>query len=607
MTPELKTLITHDEVKSEHRLNILDRAISFFNPEQGVKRLASRQILHQFGFDDSHTARGKSGGMYGNASGENWAKNRDRLKAMWSARDLVQYDWIGGMISRVTLYVCGTQTHNSKTGDEQIDEMYNAYWKGWAGDEPSEDGLTQCDITGRHNLSKMVQLAFMEFLVDGDHGIIEVDPEFSPTKRFCLQQIEADRIGSPLEAQVQENYIGGITLDPETGRIQTYRVFHRTRTNQYNQPKEVDVGSFIHVMDTDRADEYRGRTKLLRMLNDVRDIREWCEAEKIAGKTQSQWAAMVGTKDPFSTNGPGAWSNTNKDGTPTQDAAWGKILKMSEGENFSMLSPSARPSGAFMAFVQMLIRKMAVSLDLPYGFLWDLASLGGVTARIEVQQALRRIQYWQKNIITDKILTRVRNKVIAQGIANQEIQAHPNWRRHEWHFGPWISTDVGYESEVDIQSIQTGIASVSEVTAKHGKTPREIFQSNAATANEAIAVGAENEVPVEAFAPGLYPNLTQQKAAMHDSLMPPPPPPKPGSLEAIGEKGVSELVKIIQSVKDGKLDRDSAINTLMMTFHLSRKNADDITPPNPTKAEIAAKAPQAPDLGKQAHSKPKKR
>src|SRR6266478_1741033 len=106
------------------------------------------------------------------------------------------------------------------------------------------------------------------FLVDGDHGLLEIDPQFSPTGEFCLQSIEADRIGSPLESQVQENYIGGVGIDPENGRIQFYRIFKRTRTNQYLDPQEVAADKFIHVFDGERADEYRGRTKLLRLLND---------------------------------------------------------------------------------------------------------------------------------------------------------------------------------------------------------------------------------------------------------------------------------------------------------------------------------------------------
>jgi len=603
--PVLKTKVNRDHTTLERRMNAWDKTLAFFNPRAAGRNMLAREALIQLGYNDVSGRRSSSGGMYGNAAGESWNANRDRLKSMWDARDACKFDFIGGMMARITLYVCGIITHSSNTGDEGTDEAYDEYWKNWSGEEVADDGLTQCDITGRHTLAKMVQLAFLEYLIDGDHGIIEVDPALSPTGVFCLQNIEADRIGSPLEAQVEENYIGGVGLDPETGRVQFYRVFKRTRMNMWEDPQPKPVDAFIHVWDADRTDEYRGRTKLLRLLNDARDIREWIEAEKIAGKTQSQFAAIFGVKDPFSTQGPAAWKNNPSSGTPIQDANFGKILKAAEGEVFSMLAPPSRPSGGFMAFVQLLIRKMATSLDLPYGFLWDLATLGGVTARIEVQQALRKIQYWQKNIIVEKILTRVRNKVISQGIARQELPPHPNWKRHGWHFGPWISTDVGYEAEVDSQSISFGTGDIAEVIAKHGKTPRQVFSSNAATANVAISVGTENEMPVEVFAPGMFPTITQQRAAMVDSTQPPPLPPPPGSIEALDVKGVQELLKLIQSVKDGKMDHDSCVATLKLTFHLSQKQAEDITPPNPTKKEIEAAQP-APARPQQVNSpKPK--
>jgi capsid protein len=587
--PDLARL--EDGLRPDQRLTIVDRVVGFFNPVQKLVRMKAREIEHQFsfGYNDVPHQRTPSGGLWGQASAETWRSNRDRLKSMWDARDLCRFEFVGGMMARVVLYVCGKFHSRSLTGEEEIDQAYDDYWKGWCGDQPNDDGTLRCDITGRHRFGKMVQMSFLGFLIDGDHGFIEVDPQLSPTGEFCLQSIEADRIGSPLDQQVQENYIGGISLDPITGRIASYRIYRRTRTNQYLDPQEIPFAAFVHLFDADSSDQYRGRTKLLRLLNDARDIREWVEAEKIAGKTQSQWAAMVGLRDPFpGGSGPSAWGNKTPEGTPTQPAEWGKILKLAEGEVFNMMAPAARPSGAFMAFTEMLIRKMAVSLDLPYGFLWDLATLGGVTARIEVQQALRRIEYWQE-LLKIKVLNRVRQKVIAQGIANQLLPPHPLWQKVEWHFGNSIQTDVGYDMDSDIAATQHGIAKISDITAKYGKSPREVFVSNAQTASEAIQVGTEFSLPVESFAAGLFPMLTDQRAAFVSGPVPPPPP---GSFEAIGDKGVKQLVDILTAVGDGKLDPDSAKETLKRVFHIPEKIAENMVP--------------EPDLGiiKALHPKP---
>lgn len=565
-----------DGKRPDQRLTAWDRVVGFFNPVEKLVRMKARQYEHQFsfGYNDFPERRTTSGGLFGQASAETWKSNRDRIKAMWDARDLAKFDFIGGMMARIVLYSAGKIHVRSLTGEGPIDEAYDEYFHNWCGDEPDDVGSMRCDITGRNRFVKMVQLAFLGFLIDGDSGFIEVDPQLSPTQEFCLQAVEADRIGSPLEQLVQENYVGGVGLDPDTGRIGFYRIFRRTRTNQYLYPQEIPFESFIHLHDPERPDEYRGRTKLLRLLNDARDIREWIEFEKMAGKTQSQWAALVGLRDPFNNKGATAWTDKTEDGTPTQPAEYGKILRMAEGEVFNMLAPPARPSNAFMAFVQVLIRKMAVSLDLPYGFLWDLAQLGGVTARIEVQQALRRIEYWQQ-LLKDKILNRTRQKVLAQGIAQGVLPPHPLWRKCEWHFGLSLITDLGYEMDSDIAATQHGIIPISDVCAKWGKAPRETFSSNADVANEAIVVGAEKGLPVEVFARGLWPDITQQRAAFAAG---PVPPPAPGTIEAIGDKGVAQIIKLLEDVGDGKVDPDAAKYALKNIFGIPEKIADQMVP-----------------------------
>lgn len=587
--------LLHDGKKPYQRLTPWDRVVSFFNPVQGIVRLRAREMEHQFsyGYNDDKWKRSSSGGLYAHASAETWRSNRDRLQAMWDARDLVQFEFIGGMIARIILYSCGKLTSNSETGDSQTDEAYDSYWKNWCGDEPNDDGTTRCDITGRHRLIKLAQMALAGYLVDGDFGFIEVAPEFSPTQEYCLQAIEADRIGSPLEQLVQEDYVGGVGLDVETGRVQFYRIFRRSRTNQYTKLAEIEPANFIHIHDPDRPDEYRGRTKLLRALNLARDIREWSDFEMGAGKTQSQWAALIGIKDPFNHTAQ-EWQDKTPEGTPTQKAEWGKLLRMAEGEVFSMLAPPARPSGAFMEFVQFVLRKMAVSLDLPFGFLWDLASLGGVTARIEVQQAMRRIEYWQHQILVNKFLNRVRQKVIAQGIANQELPPHPLWRKCAWHFGLSIQTDVGYEAESDIAMATTGIIPMAETIGKYGHTPREVFRSNVGTINAAIEEGALGGLPVEVLARGLMPDVTAQKAAM---VTGPVPPPEPGTIEAVGDKGLKIVIDLIQSVGEGKVDRDAAINTLEHSYGIDRSIAEKMIPEEPSKAKLQLLNPKPQPAG----------
>ncbi len=576
-----------------------------------------REIMFGAQYSPDTTRRSFSGGVYGNASSESWARSRDRKKAMWDARDTCQFDWVGGMLGRVVRYVVGRLHCKSETGDEEVDSAFDNYFHAWAGEERGDDGLTQCDITGRHRFLKLVQMSFLGHLVDGDSGFIEVAPQFSPTAQvdaygewvpgtggFCLQSIEADRIGSPHEAIQSESYIDGINLDPKSGRVLSYKIFRRTRTTQYIDPQDVPVDSFIHLHDFERSDEYRGRTKLLRALNDLRDIREALTAEMMSAKTQAQFSVMVGLKDPFNNQGPSAWTGKTDQGTPTQDAQWGKILRMAEGEQFSMMAPSARPSGAFMNLIDTLIRKLAISLELSYGLVWNLATLGGASQRIETEADNMKIQTWQ-DLLRDYILVRVRNKVIAQGIANQELPPHPRWKACTFRFGKAISADLAYEIESDLKLVAAGVGEIDQICSKHtGKSFAEVSKSNNAVVNTAIANGATDGVPVEVIARGMFPDLTAQIAAFRQSQMPPPPPPSPVSIGVLGDKGIKPLIEIMEKVGDGSIDRESAINAIIEIYStpenpLSRQDAEKIIPDEPDEEQLNRAAGLTPE-GKHA-------
>jgi hypothetical protein len=579
--------MSDDGLLPGERLNVVDRVVAFFNPNAGFHRMAAREALHEFGYDAANpgTRRGGSGGMSKNANSESHVNGRDRIKIMWDARDLATNDWIGGVLGRVVLYVLGDLSCRSNTGDPEIDALYDADFNNWAGlgeetDDNSENEslLTDCDMTGRHNLLKMGQLGLLAMLVDGDHGFIPVpdeNPDGSPAANIRFQQIESDRIGSPIEAAVGENYIGGMTVDAATGRIQTVRVFDRTRFGNYINPKELDPWNFIHLWDPFRCDQYRGVSALKAITPHSRDIKEWLASEKMAGKVQSQYAALVGSKDPYAKNGAAKWEGKTTEGTPTQNAEYGKILRMAEGESFSFVQPGNRPSGAFLAGLQTIVRIIAICLDLPYGFVWDLSTLGGVSQRVEVEQAQRRINYFRR-IVKDQFLRRARRMRLARSIAFGLLPPHPNWRKCQWHFGKWITTDAGYETQNDIAMVKMGGMPMDGFTEKYGHGGiLEVARKNASTIKALQGLAAETGVPIEMLVPDWQPQATDQLASM---ATPPPPPPKPGSLEAVGDKGAGQIVEILSQVTTGQLDRQSAVETLVTVYGISREKAEAIVP-----------------------------
>jgi hypothetical protein len=297
----------------------------------------------------------------------------------------------------------------------------------------------------------------------------------------------------------------------------------------------------------------------------------------VAIKTQSQYAALVGTKDPYANSGANKWEGKTKEGTPTQAANWGKILKMAEGESFSLVTPAARPSGSTLTYLQMKVRKIAAEMKFSYGFVWDLATLGGVSQRVEVRADERRITYYQR-LLVDRILRRVRKIVLSDGVARQLIPPHPNMLRCSWHFGQRIITDVGYEVDNDLKLVNAGLKAADDVATKYaegGGDLREILQRNSSVIAFAQQLAAVSGQPLEMLAPGLWPNGSQLLAAMQSE---PPPPPAPGSQAAVGDKGAAQIVDILTRVSTGQMDRDSAVQTLVTVYEVPRATAEKIVP-----------------------------
>lgn len=559
------------------RFNIVDRCISFFSPAAAVDRAKAREYLHQFE-NRPPERRGGSGGMAKNSGSENWAKNRDRIKDMWDARDLAAYDWIGGTLARVVLYVCGELECKSNTGIPELNALYDEYFHDWCGDDEDDNGAHRCDLTGQHRLLKRLQIGLLGMFVDGDSGLVatlDPDPDVPmEEKDIKLQQVEADRIGNPIEPNQQEDYIGGCQLDPLTGKVVHYKVYKRKRTGQYVEPVEVEPSNFFHLWDPTNGDQYRGRSILRGVLPIIRDLKEWMESEAIAGKTQSQYSAAVTTKDPYAGSGVARFEGKTVAGTPTQEAIYGKILKMAEGEDFKLVPPGNRPSGSFLAGLQFYIRKIAVTLDLPYGIVWDLMTLGGVTARVEVKQFGRKCDYWRR-LMVDRILRRLRKMVLARGVALDHIPSHLLMNKCKWHFGTDIITDVGYEAQNDLAMVAGGIISATDMATKYNADPLDTGRSNAALIQGLQGIATEFSIPIELLVGTLFPNATQLLAAMNT---PPAPPPKPGSLEAVGDKGAGEIIKMLADVTQGKMDPEAARQALVTIYKVTPAIAEDIVP-----------------------------
>jgi capsid protein len=547
----------------------LDRAIGYISPKLGMERLAYRGRLNEFAYDMANpgTRRSFSGGLAKNAASENYRSHRNRIALMWDARDMVRnFAILRGIVSRLVQYTADKVQYIASTGDEQFDGMYQDYFHEWC---------ETADITGRYRLGDLVWLMMWGMLTDGDHGwlFVELDEE-----TIKIQPIEADRIGNPNESLKANDthYIGGIHLD-DLGAPVSYDIFKRFRSNKYELEANVPADHFIHFMDALRVDQYRGVTPLATALAPARDLYDIYLTEKQAAKWQSSHAGVISTSDPFKNTGATAWNKQGSaaEGRPnTMAMEPGKILRLPDGESVNFTPPMTRPNGAFMSLVEVMVREISMGLNLPYGFVYDMSALSGHTGRIEIAQAMRTIKRWQK-LLSERVLNKVRDTVLSRGIALGKIPSHPRWRAGKWGFGATLTGDYKNDVSANLQLLQTGACTISDLIAEGGSTFEEVARKSASEMQFLQRLAGESNVPIELISKR-WPEATQLLAAINTP--PETPEPPAGLIGEQGEKGVQPLLDILEKVGTGIMDRDSAVQTLVNLYGLDYDKADAMVP-----------------------------
>lgn len=569
---------------------LIDSTVSLFDPKRGVQRQMARRWLNQFDYDGvrQNGQRGTAGGtLFRNASPESSRITQDAIKLMWESRDMESNFCLWrGILTRTTQYALGKIVWQSRTGEAAIDESHEQYWEGWC---------KRADLTQRHPLQVIARLGIRSMLRDRDFGLALHDDE--ATGEYRVRGIEADRIGNPtMPVMPDEKTVQGIRLG-EHGEPVAYQIMKRKPSNQYEDEVELPPERFLHVFDPLRVDQYRGVCWGAPALPHMRDLYEALGAEMQAIKFAASYAAFTYNETPFSDAAATAFDTEKKaDGKPKLTVLPGTIQNLTGGQRIEFAPGAARPSGAFMAWFEAKVREIAICLNVPFGFVWNLALLGGVTARIEVAQMKRTLDDI-RTIAILRLLDPLKEKVLRRGIALGHIPPHPKFGTGRWSFGPDITGDVGHDTNADMALLQSGIFSESAlVEGKYGGDFEEHAYQQAREIQIRQRIAQETGVPIELQTARLA-QATPLIAAMNsrgdpqaeDSTLqqsgvpqePDPeeqpqmqPPPPSGLAASHGDKVVKGLIEVMKRLNLGELTREQAVQILVATYGLDLADAE---------------------------------
>lgn len=465
-------------------MNFVDRIVAAINPTAGLERARAREFLRRINTKGFRREGARSGTNRRPTDTildhpDSGANHTDRLQCMREARGLEENcPFTKSVLRKIRISAVGRIQYRSRSRSKAARLAINEYVERW---------MRDVDLCKRHHFRSLAGLGVTSMVRDGDLGFIvseeEITPELNVLKKspIRLQAIEGDRIGATYSstafphgkpfrklAKGEQNF-SGVIVD-QKGAPKRYQIFNRSKDGSTMIPAmEVPAENFIHLFDPTRLDGYRGVSAFDAALNDIKDAAELLGLEKIALKYLCSKSGVV-------TNATGevdsdvlldtSHADYNSDAGRLKEVKPGAIEYLQEGQAFTPLDFD-RPTNTFSGFLDTLMKRGGLTVNLPFGFTYSWAGQG-TAVRMEAAQAAREIEQIQL-ILEERLLDPIVQRVIARGIQLGHLPSVPDFDAGEWRYPAKITADVGRESKAMIEENMSGLISKTQIAADRGE------------------------------------------------------------------------------------------------------------------------------------------
>lgn len=378
-----------------------------------------------------------------------------------------------------------------------------------------------CDALGLNSFSGMQQLAMKSWLMSGD--VFAVIQRVKPTPNcpygLRLHLIEADRVSTPsrfgriaggcTSGKVPEGEPGaghevhdGVEVD-ENGRVIAYyisNIYPRQITAEMQKwtrvlavGEKTGLPNVLHIMDSERPDQYRGVPYLAQVIEPLLQLRRYTESELMAALVQSFFTAWIETEtdqteNPMNEVGAGDIAGIPTDNPSEINADGGAIDSLSSSENEYEMGPGSVmhlapgetvkfgqpniPTAGFETFVKTICRLVGSALEIPYDVLvkeFDSSYSASRGALLEAWEAFRMRRAW----FVDSFCQPIYELFISEAVALGRLNAPGYWAdpiiRDAWCCAQWIgptqgSLDPKKEAEAATMLIGRAIKTHEQVT-----------------------------------------------------------------------------------------------------------------------------------------------
>lgn len=361
-------------------LNIVDKAVMYFNPEAGLRRSVARTAISLSASSGKRYAAGqisrnrddRNATTLGpdTLTGAYMVRMRARARAQYRDHELAKRMvelWVNHLIGKGV-----TVTFSAGEGvSSRVAALQNKIFAEWA-------NSPLCDSTGLASLAGLLSLAVTMLVRDGEVLIRRVwigkdHPDFGKMKvPLKLQVLEPDFLdeGKNSEAENGNPIIMGVEFDKRYPDVRVaYWIFdshpgESTWKGWANRAmsRRVPASEIIHMFVRDR-NHNRGVTWFHPVLDSLQDLKEYLDALRMKAKIEACFSLIITSSSPVTQNTPieNGQSGAIED---YEEISPGIMRYARPGDSVTAIDPS-NSSGHNM-LVQTLVRLAAIGMGLTY-------------------------------------------------------------------------------------------------------------------------------------------------------------------------------------------------------------------------------------------------
>lgn len=418
-----------------------------------------------------------------------------REDLMAEARALAQ---VFGIVNRIKRQYANYVVGSCKVKWNTPDNAWND-----AAEEQFNNHAQNIDLTGRHTLKQLARLGVKCQIGDGDIFFREIDED----DFYFLEAIEGDRVGNYRGSSNnvdEEKIVGGVLLDA-INRPRAYRVHDRDRHGNFKHRGDHPANEMIHLFDPDRVDAFRGVTAFHCALNRLRDLHETIQAAAGQQKLASKLALIFKGGPGAGINVPGIpnafGSDTNELGSTitTEEISDLAIQYLPTGGDVTAFHADV-PSDSWFKLTELLIREIAIGLDLPFEFVWNMAGLTGPGTRMMSKQAERTFTNQQDNIET-RFLNRVAGRWVTKEMEAGRLPFNAEWHWFKFPRPAHPSIDAGRESQSNLNELDSAVITGQEIAEERAADIYDIHAQKEREADDKLErakrLSEKHDVPME--------------------------------------------------------------------------------------------------------------